>query len=158
LRPSVSVACADGGYQPCLGVLGVPLIMVPDTVVAGSEIRSCKRSESVHHLHDRWDQEGARPGQQEYESSLHARMQQALDHHLILIQSHKNRTELVFISSCSRTRIGPNWSSSPTWHNWRCGCGSQRSLAPARLQERALLLARLPARHDCRHGLHRHDC
>jgi hypothetical protein len=24
-------ACADGGYQPSLGVLGVPLIMVPDT-------------------------------------------------------------------------------------------------------------------------------
>jgi hypothetical protein len=23
-------ACADGGYQPSLGVLGVPLIMVPD--------------------------------------------------------------------------------------------------------------------------------
>jgi hypothetical protein len=22
--------CADGGYQPSLGVLGVPLIMVPD--------------------------------------------------------------------------------------------------------------------------------
>jgi hypothetical protein len=25
------VACADGGYQPSLGVLGVPLIMVPDS-------------------------------------------------------------------------------------------------------------------------------
>jgi hypothetical protein len=25
------VVCADGGYQPCLGELGVPLIMVPDT-------------------------------------------------------------------------------------------------------------------------------
>jgi hypothetical protein len=25
--------CADGGYQPSLGVLGVPLIMVPDTIV-----------------------------------------------------------------------------------------------------------------------------
>jgi hypothetical protein len=24
------VVCADGGYQPCLGVLGVPLITVPD--------------------------------------------------------------------------------------------------------------------------------
>jgi hypothetical protein len=24
-------ACADGDYQPSLGVLGVPLIMVPDT-------------------------------------------------------------------------------------------------------------------------------
>jgi hypothetical protein len=24
-------ACADGGYQPRLGVLGVPLIMVPDS-------------------------------------------------------------------------------------------------------------------------------
>jgi hypothetical protein len=24
--------CADGGYQPSLGVLGVPLIMVPDTM------------------------------------------------------------------------------------------------------------------------------
>jgi hypothetical protein len=24
-------ACADGGYQPSLGVLGVPLIMVPDS-------------------------------------------------------------------------------------------------------------------------------
>jgi hypothetical protein len=24
-------ACADGGYQSSLGVLGVPLIMVPDT-------------------------------------------------------------------------------------------------------------------------------
>jgi hypothetical protein len=23
--------CADGGYQPSLGVLGVPLIMVPDS-------------------------------------------------------------------------------------------------------------------------------
>jgi hypothetical protein len=43
-------------------------------------------------------------------SSVHAR---ALGHHLILMQSHKNRTELVFISSCSRIRIGPNWSSSP---------------------------------------------
>jgi hypothetical protein len=25
-----SAACADGDYQPSLGVLGVPLIMVPD--------------------------------------------------------------------------------------------------------------------------------
>jgi hypothetical protein len=25
--------CADGGYQLRLGVLGVPLIMVPDTIV-----------------------------------------------------------------------------------------------------------------------------
>jgi hypothetical protein len=24
------VVCAEGGYQPCLGVLGVPLITVPD--------------------------------------------------------------------------------------------------------------------------------
>jgi ribonuclease HI len=32
LRPSVSAACADGGYQSCLGVLGVPLITVPDTI------------------------------------------------------------------------------------------------------------------------------
>jgi hypothetical protein len=60
------------------------------------------------------DQEGAGPGQQEYESSLHARMQQALDHHLVLMQPHKNRIELVFISSCTRIRIGPNWSSSGT--------------------------------------------
>jgi hypothetical protein len=28
--PSVFAACADGDYQPSLGVLGVPLIMVPD--------------------------------------------------------------------------------------------------------------------------------
>jgi hypothetical protein len=27
-------ACADGDYQPSLGVLGVPLIMVPDTMKA----------------------------------------------------------------------------------------------------------------------------
>jgi hypothetical protein len=27
-----SAACADGDYQPSLGVLGVPLIMVPDTI------------------------------------------------------------------------------------------------------------------------------
>ena len=32
LRPSVSVVCADGDYQPSLGVLGVPLIMVPDRI------------------------------------------------------------------------------------------------------------------------------
>jgi hypothetical protein len=32
LRPSVSAVCADGDYQPSLGVLGVPLIMVPDTL------------------------------------------------------------------------------------------------------------------------------
>jgi hypothetical protein len=32
LRPSVSAVCADGDYQPSLGVLGVPLIMVPDTI------------------------------------------------------------------------------------------------------------------------------
>jgi hypothetical protein len=25
--------CADGGYQPSLGVLGVPLIMVPDKYI-----------------------------------------------------------------------------------------------------------------------------
>jgi hypothetical protein len=30
-------ACADGGYQPSLGVLGVPLIMVPDTTKQGIE-------------------------------------------------------------------------------------------------------------------------
>jgi hypothetical protein len=30
LRPSVSAACADGDYQPCLGVLGVPLNTVPN--------------------------------------------------------------------------------------------------------------------------------
>jgi hypothetical protein len=30
LRPSLFAACADGDYQPCLGVLGVPLITVPD--------------------------------------------------------------------------------------------------------------------------------
>jgi hypothetical protein len=30
LRLSGFAACADGGYQPSLGVLGVPLIMVPD--------------------------------------------------------------------------------------------------------------------------------
>jgi hypothetical protein len=30
LRPSASAVCADGDYQPSLGVLGVPLIMVPD--------------------------------------------------------------------------------------------------------------------------------
>jgi hypothetical protein len=28
--PSVLAVCADGGYQSCLGVLGVPLITVPD--------------------------------------------------------------------------------------------------------------------------------
>jgi hypothetical protein len=27
--------CADGGYQPSLGVLGVPLIMVPDKSKSG---------------------------------------------------------------------------------------------------------------------------
>jgi hypothetical protein len=27
-----SAACADGDYQPSLGVLGVPLIMVPDNM------------------------------------------------------------------------------------------------------------------------------
>jgi hypothetical protein len=31
LRPSASAVCADGDYQPSLGVLGVPLIMVPDS-------------------------------------------------------------------------------------------------------------------------------
>jgi hypothetical protein len=30
LRPSVSAACADGDYQRSLGLLEVPLIMVPD--------------------------------------------------------------------------------------------------------------------------------
>jgi hypothetical protein len=29
-------ACADGDYQPSLGVLGVPLIMVPDRECLGS--------------------------------------------------------------------------------------------------------------------------
>jgi hypothetical protein len=28
--------CADGGYQPSLGVLGVPLIMVPDKYVTSA--------------------------------------------------------------------------------------------------------------------------
>jgi hypothetical protein len=32
LRPSVSAVCVDGDYQPSLGVLGVPLIIVPDNV------------------------------------------------------------------------------------------------------------------------------
>jgi hypothetical protein len=31
LCPSVSAVCADDDYQPCLGVLGVPLITVPDS-------------------------------------------------------------------------------------------------------------------------------
>jgi hypothetical protein len=31
LRPSASAACTDGDYQSCLGVLGVPLITVPDS-------------------------------------------------------------------------------------------------------------------------------
>jgi hypothetical protein len=31
--PSVSAACADGDYQPSLGVLGVPLFMVPDNYI-----------------------------------------------------------------------------------------------------------------------------
>jgi hypothetical protein len=30
------VVCAEGGYQSCLGVLGVPLIMVPDKVILRS--------------------------------------------------------------------------------------------------------------------------
>ena len=30
MHPSTSAVCADGDYQPSLGVLGVPLIMVPD--------------------------------------------------------------------------------------------------------------------------------
>jgi hypothetical protein len=37
-------ACADGDYQPSLGVLGVPLIMVPDTAylcIKRIEGRSC---------------------------------------------------------------------------------------------------------------------
>jgi hypothetical protein len=29
--------CADGGYQPSLGVLGVPLIMVPDKNIPRGE-------------------------------------------------------------------------------------------------------------------------
>jgi hypothetical protein len=33
IRPSQ--LCADGGYQLRLGVLGVPVIMVPDTSVKG---------------------------------------------------------------------------------------------------------------------------
>jgi hypothetical protein len=32
LRQSVSTVCVDGDYQPSLGVLGVPLIMVPDNI------------------------------------------------------------------------------------------------------------------------------
>jgi hypothetical protein len=35
LRPSGSAACADGDYQPSLGVLGVPLIMVPNNKLHG---------------------------------------------------------------------------------------------------------------------------
>jgi hypothetical protein len=31
MRPSGFAACADGDYQLSLGVLGVPLIMVPDS-------------------------------------------------------------------------------------------------------------------------------
>jgi hypothetical protein len=27
------MVCSEGVYQPCLGVLGVPLITVPDTLV-----------------------------------------------------------------------------------------------------------------------------
>jgi hypothetical protein len=33
--------CADGGYQLRLGVLGVPLIMVPDTCVLAHCVYSC---------------------------------------------------------------------------------------------------------------------
>jgi hypothetical protein len=32
--------CADGGYQLRLGVLGVPLIMVPDSVAHGEDTPS----------------------------------------------------------------------------------------------------------------------
>jgi hypothetical protein len=68
-------------------------------------------------------------------------MKHALDHHLILMQPHKNRTELVFISSCSRTRIGLNWSSS--------GTTGSAGAAPS---------AAWPRR-DCRHGhCSRRDC
>jgi hypothetical protein len=45
LRPSVSAACADGGYQPCLGVLGVPLITVPDKIgwcLTHTDSRECE--------------------------------------------------------------------------------------------------------------------
>jgi hypothetical protein len=31
------MVCAEGGYQPCLGVLGVPLITVPDISHQGIE-------------------------------------------------------------------------------------------------------------------------
>jgi hypothetical protein len=44
LRPSGSAACADGDYQPSLEVLGVPLIMVPDSELVGKQPavhRSC---------------------------------------------------------------------------------------------------------------------
>jgi hypothetical protein len=33
LRPSAFAVCAVGDYQPSLGVLGVPLIMVPDSLI-----------------------------------------------------------------------------------------------------------------------------
>jgi hypothetical protein len=48
--------CADGGYQLRLGVLGVPLIMVPDTVIAlfrvdfsgRGELAECQLFSSIH--------------------------------------------------------------------------------------------------------------
>jgi hypothetical protein len=56
-------ACADGDYQPSLGVLGVPLIMVPDSTIVGDdepvvtqfdfgpiEVAFTKPKESVNHL------------------------------------------------------------------------------------------------------------
>jgi hypothetical protein len=45
------MVCSEGVYQPNLGVLGVPLITVPDT---GNDRRCsvCMRRRSVHH---RWE-------------------------------------------------------------------------------------------------------
>jgi hypothetical protein len=36
-----SAACADGGYQPSLGALGVPLIMVPDNGIPRTIVSDC---------------------------------------------------------------------------------------------------------------------
>jgi hypothetical protein len=47
--PSVSTACADGGYQPCLGVLGVPLITVRDINVVGNKELSCAENQGLQH-------------------------------------------------------------------------------------------------------------
>jgi hypothetical protein len=52
-----SAACADSDYQPSLGVLGVPLIMVPDTTIKKDVVEAPEklvRSEkttrmSMHH-------------------------------------------------------------------------------------------------------------